>query len=183
MKTKLMVLMLIAIGTIAFIGTGADFASYDAQRNFTVAVVADDQEFIDLTPGQYYAYITSDGVMTIDLSTNNPNYQNESLNPGWWGLGVSPDTHYNFDNVFYVSNGLWDNVSIDVQIVVSGTHIALYTPDEWYGHVNSSTSSTEIYFTVDPGEQVGVGLDINTTGMSAPDSVSGSLTINAWPST
>lgn len=81
--TKLLLLLVSSLILASLLGLGADFRSYDAQRTFKVAVVADDQEFIDLTPIQPYAYIHDDGKIYFDFSQFNPNY------PGG-GIGVSP---------------------------------------------------------------------------------------------
>jgi len=84
------------IGVLLAFGIGADFSDYTAQRSVHIAIVADDQEFIDLKPMQPYAYINEAGMLVIDFSENNPNYAGG-------GKGISPNSEYNFDKVFGVA--------------------------------------------------------------------------------
>ncbi|MBE8538576.1 DUF1102 domain-containing protein [Geoglobus acetivorans] len=162
--------VVLLIGALVFaLGIGADFASYDADRSVHVAVVADDQELIDLDPGQPYAYIGDDGKLYIDISENNDNY------PDGGGLGISPDAKYSFDCMFNVSNHLWEeNVTINVTITSNNDLVKLYTndPDE---------ASTSINFNVPQGEEVCVGMSFDGDGKSPGDSIEGQLTIHAEP--
>ena len=142
--TKLLLLLVSSLILASLLGLGADFRSYDAQRTFTVAVVADDQEFIDLTPIQPYAYIHDDGKIYFDFSQFNPNY------PGG-GIGVSPNATYAFDKVFKVSNDLWPDDSgyngICIQVSVNGNAAAvldLYSPDDVNGHTSPENAANAI---------------------------------------
>jgi len=123
--------LLLAAAVLMTLGIGADFSDYKAQRSIHVKVVADDQEFIDLTPIQPYAYINNDGVLVLDFSDNNPNY------PGQGGTGISPNSNYNFDDVFGVSNHLWSNDSEYGYIIVT---------------INSSNPDVELYCKIVQGE-------------------------------
>ncbi|AEH24905.1 DUF1102 domain-containing protein [Pyrococcus yayanosii] len=102
---------LLLAGMMLAVGTGANFRYYEASRDITVDIVGDDNEFIDLTPLQPYA-ILSNGKLVIDFSANNPNY------PGY-GDGMSPNTTYVFEEVFEVSNELWENEDGDYPICVT----------------------------------------------------------------
>ena len=168
-------MLLLVAAVLMTLGIGADFREYNADRSAHVAVVADDQEFIDLTPNQPYAYIGEDGKLYIDFSENNPNYQNESLNPGWWGKGVSPSSEYAFDCVFNVSNDLWDNVRINVTITVDGEGMSIYTtdPDDAHSRVN---------FILDPGDEQCVGILISAASNDYPCTwFNGTIKLTAEP--
>jgi len=168
------------------LGTSATFRDYRAQRSVHVSVVADDVELIDLHPGQPYAYINERGMLVIDFSMDNPNW------PGWedenWtgGLGISPQSRYNFDHVFYVSNHLWEQVPIVVEVVSSdpGT-FSFYDPtyNMWVTGgrnkpYNSDTAAGDVCFILDPGEELGIGMEI--AGGQLGDFY-GNVTIMAWP--
>lgn len=193
-------ILLLSAAVLLTLGIGADFSDYKAGRSIHVAVVADDQEFIDLTPMQSYAYIDDNGMLTIDFSDNNPNY------PGEGGTGISPASEYNFDQVFGVSNHLWSNDSEYGYIVVTvssdNPNVELYcksdpsTPGDnicYKGDVgdsqiayNSDTASSTINFCLAPGEVKKVGMDLtgptSLTELEEPW-MNGSITIHAEPDT
>ena len=169
MKRKVLGMLFVTIAAALVIGVGADFASYDATRSAHIAVVADDNELIDLTPGQVYAYINDEtGIMTVDISKNNPNWVEGD------GLGVSPESRYNIDNVFYVSNHLWagdstDRILVTVQ-TIEGSGIKLYSSIALNGEVNSNSADHSIQFYLLKGEQGDVGLDI-VPGAAMPGTI------------
>ncbi|AIF70247.1 hypothetical protein PAP_09345 [Palaeococcus pacificus DY20341] len=176
------------------LGTSATFRDYRAQRSSHIAVVADDVELIDLHPGQPYAYINYRGKLVIDFSMNNPNWPGWE-DPDWWdnetpirGLGLSPQSRYNFDHVFYVSNDLWENVTIVVEVISSdpGT-FSFYDPTKnMYvtgtntKPYNSDTAAGDVCFVLAPGEELGVGMELATGGFGLGDFY-GNVTIKAWP--
>ena len=178
--TKLLLLLVSSLIAISMLGLGADFRSYDAQRTFTVAVVADDQELIDLTPIQPYAYINEDGKIYFDFTTYNPNYPGD-------GKGVSPNTTYAFDRVFKVSNDLWPRDSgyengICVEVSVSGNAAAilkLYSPDDVNGHTTPSNAATAISMPIDGGEYAEVGFVIAANGYTAGNTLDGQINVVA----
>jgi hypothetical protein len=177
--TKLLLLFVSSLIAISLLGLGADFRSYDAQRTFTVAVVADDQEFIDLTPIQPYAYINEDGKIYFDFSAYNPNYLGG-------GRGVSPNTTYAFDGVFKVSNDLWPNDSgysgICVDVSVSGNTasiLKLYSPDDVNGHTTPGNAATAIKMFIEGGNYAEVGFVITTSGYTAGNTVDGQINVVA----
>jgi hypothetical protein len=169
MAHKLMLLLISALVVASFIGLGADFRSYEAVRGFSVQVVADDQEFIDLKPVQPYAYLNpNDGKIYFDFSQLNPNY------PGEGGIGVSPNTTYAFDKVFNVSNHIWSNDSeyydgVCVQVQVSGNLAALidlYSPQAVDGATSPATATDTVNIYLNGGEEAPVGMVIDTNGRS-----------------
>lgn len=180
-SSKLLLLLVSAMIVTAFVGVGADFRSYDAERSFSVKVVADDQEFIDLKPVQPYAYIAEDGKIYFDFSSYNPNY------PGDGGIGVSPNTTYAFDKVFNVSNHLWANDSeyeagVCIQVQASGNTAALvdlYSPDAVDGHTSPESAADTVNIFVEGGGEAPVGMVITTDGVYAPQTVDGQITITA----
>jgi hypothetical protein len=174
------ILGLLLVATL-LIGTSATFRDYRAQRSTHIAVVADDVELVDLRPGQPYAYINEIGKLTIDFSVTNPNYPWEGE-----GQGLSPQSRYNFDHVFYVSNHLWENVTIVVEVISPEPGLlSFYNPDGlMYGvgttsrPYNSDTAIGDVCFYLLPGEELGVGLEL------APDVLGdhyNNITIKAWP--
>lgn len=149
---------------------GADFASYEAKRDVRIAVVADDQELIDLEPNLPYAYISADdGKLYIDISTNNPNYQDG------FGEGVSPDSTYAFDCMFKVSNNLWEEVPISVTVSSDNSKVLVYSGEEEAG--------SETTFIVESGDSVCVGIVISAENYSPGDTIPSVLTIHAEKST
>ncbi|MEM0202834.1 MAG: DUF1102 domain-containing protein [Archaeoglobaceae archaeon] len=177
--TKILLLLMSAIVAVSLLGLGADFRSYHAERNFTVAVVADDEEFIDLTPIQPYAFIDDDGKIYFDFSQYNPNY------PGG-GKGVSPNTTYAFDKVFKVSNDLWEDDSgysgICVQVSTGGNIVgilSLYSPDDIYGHTTPESSANSVSMFIEGGNSSWVGFVINTNGYTAGNTIDGQITVVA----
>ena len=138
-------LAILLIGMMLAVGAGATFRYYEADRSITVAIVADDNEFIDLTPTQPYAYLNN-GKLTVEISKNNPNY-NQTLG---FGTGLSPNTTYVFEHMFNVSNELWENNDTDrypngfpicVQISISQNSGVEIFEGDWDG-----TSSTQLQF-------------------------------------
>lgn len=153
------------------LGAGANFSDYKTQRSIHWDIVADDNELIDLTPVQPYAYINDAGVLVVDISPENPKW------PGY-GNGLSPNSEYNFDEVFNVSNDLWeDGMAIVVRITSDNTDIQFYGADEniyesTTGVVAaySDTAKNDVCFVVQNGDAVSVGMDF-TVGNDPIDSV------------
>ncbi|WP_457591488.1 DUF1102 domain-containing protein [Geoglobus sp.] len=172
---KLFGIMLLIAGLILAMSAGANFRYYEADRSVTVAVVADDNEFIDLTPLQPYAYL-SDGKLTVEISTDNPNY-NESLG---FGQGLSPNTTYVFEEVFAVSNELWENNETDYPICVAisvplNSEITLFTGE----YNESATYGTQLQFTVEHGSPVPVGMIFNNYGLGLGAQTNEQMSISA----
>ncbi|HIP89600.1 MAG TPA: DUF1102 domain-containing protein [Thermococcus paralvinellae] len=171
--------LLVAFGLV--LGAGANFRDYNASRSVHWSIVPDDNELIDLTPLQPYAYIDNEtGVLVIDFSDDNPNY------PGY-GSGISPASEYNFDEVFEVSNDLWENLTIVVRITSNNSHV------EFYGHEgnvhkvangaiasSSDTADKDVCFVVEPGDAVKIGLDLSANGDLPGDEWNVAMSIKAY---
>ena len=166
------------------LGTSATFSDYNASRSVHWYIVPDDVEFIDLNPLQPYAYIDNDtGMLVIDFSANNPNY------PGY-GDGISPASEYNFDEVFEVSNDLWEETPIVVLVTSSDSKIDLYGEEGLVFKVpyneeeplaeDSDSAVGEICFVVQPGDAVWVGIDLEADGDDPGDQWNETITIKAW---
>ena len=197
MLNKVFGIVFVALGILLAIGVGADFSDYKAQRSVHIAIVADDQEFIDLYPIQPYAYISEAGMLVVDFSPNNPNY------PDGGGLGISPDAEYNFDSVFGVSNHIWANDSesetpIVVTINSSSQDVELYCKDDPSNPAgnlcyrnegntppayNSDTAGQEIIFCLDNGQVKEIGMDLNGPTSVSTQWLNGTLSIHAEPDT
>ncbi len=170
---KIFGITLLIAGLILAMSAGANFRYYEADRTVTVAVVADDNEFIDLTPIQPYAYLNN-GKLTIEISPNNANY-NESLG---FGSGLSPNTTYVFEEMFNVSNELWENNAtaypICVTISSNSDNLLLFAGD----YDENATYTTQVKFTVEHGSPVPVGMIFNSYGLGL-GSQSAQLSISA----
>jgi len=155
MKKLLGVLLLLA-GIVLAMGAGATFRYYEADRTVTVNITTDDSELIDLDPIQPYAYLNN-GKLTIEISPNNPNY------PGY-GAGMSHNTTYVFEEMFNVSNDLWENNETDfpicVDIAISGSGVQIFA-----GNYDNPTAGpdTQIQFTVYHDSPVPIGFVFDNT--------------------
>ncbi|WP_148882845.1 DUF1102 domain-containing protein [Thermococcus aciditolerans] len=167
MKKIIGLFVLIAGLLIAVTASSANFAYFEADRNVHIQIVPDDNELIDLRPIQPYAYINDNGMLVIDLSHNNPNWQEG------FGEGVSPNSTYVFEEVFGVSNDLWEGIPICMEITYSGGDEVTFFEGDYVPGQTVGTSSLTL--TVMPGEVVKIGMIINTTGISAPDSLDGQI--------
>lgn len=182
MMNKLVGLAILLIGMMLAVGATASFRYYEAERDITVAIVTDENEFIDLTPAQPYAYL-NDGKLTIEISTNNDSYPDEFEGAGPEGkdigAGLSPDTIYVFEHMFNVSNELWENEDGDFPICVDisvpqGKGIGIFN-GTWDG-----TSSTQLQFTVYHDTPVSVGMVFDTSNMGlGNEQVTMSITASA----
>lgn len=156
---KIAGILLLVVGLTLTIGAGANFRYYEAERGITVDIVADDDELIDLTPIQPYAYLNN-GKLTVEISPNNPNY------PGY-GQGMSTNTTYVFEEMFNVSNELWENNNsnfpICVQISVTQGHLQIFAGNYSSPLVNPGT---QIQFTVYHGQDVPVGFVFDNSNAS-----------------
>ncbi|MCD6189451.1 MAG: DUF1102 domain-containing protein [Thermococcus sp.] len=164
----------------AALATSATFSDYNASRSVHWTIVTDDTELIDLNPLQPYAYINNGGVLVIDFSANNPKY------PGY-GDGISPSSEYNFDEVFEVSNDLWEDTTIVVRITSNLSNI------EFYGHEGgvyavdggaeataSDSARTDVCFILNRGEAKKIGIDLSANGDSPDDIWNAKMTIKAY---
>lgn len=165
--------LLVAFGLV--LGAGANFRDYNADRSVHWAIVSDDNELIDLTPVQPYAYINDGGVLVVDISPENPNY------PGY-GNGLSPNSEYNFDEVFKVSNDLWEEgMAIVVRITSDDTGIQFYGADMDIHYTAtgqvvyaSDMAKNDVCFVVNSGGAVRVGMDF-TVGNEAPGTINNAV--------
>ncbi|WP_297436481.1 DUF1102 domain-containing protein [Thermococcus sp.] len=171
--------LLVAFGLV--LGAGANFRDYNADRSVHWDIVSDDNELIDLTPIQPYAYINEGGVLVVDISPDNPNY------PGY-GQGLSPNSEYNFDEVFEVSNDLWENnMSIVVRITNANTAIQFYGADHDIHDAStgnivyaSDMAKNDVCFVVGPGEAVKVGMDFTVGNAALNTTESSNIHIEAY---
>ncbi|NJE25738.1 DUF1102 domain-containing protein [Thermococcus sp. MV5] len=174
------------------LGTSATFRDFEVSRSTHISVVADDNELIDLRPGQPYAYINDDGKLVIDISKDNPNWpgnpDSEYYDPNWtdeMGIGISVSSNYNFDHVFYVSNHLWENKNITVRIVSSSAKVAFFHPEGViYGTYTGETPTesdeaiTDICFVLEHGTELGISMEFEGGELGEHNST---ITIYAWP--
>ena len=173
---KILTLIVIGIFLLLTISVGAEFRYYNANRSVTVEVVADDQELLDLKPMQPYAFIHSNGELIIDFTAKNINY-NEGL-----GMGISPDSRYIFDCVFAVSNDLWENKTIVVDLDVSTESqgiVLIYSPSSQYNQ-GPSNATDSLTVEISPGESACIGFVVDATGKTLGE-YTAEITIHGYP--
>ena len=170
MKKILGIFMLIAGIVIAVTASSASFAYFEADREVHIEIVPHDDELIDLVQLQPYAYITGNGMLVIDLSSANGNWEKG------FGEGVSPDSIYVFEHVFGVSNHLWENVTICMHIKYSGSGAISFFEGEY---TNETVGVDELEVTILPGETVEIGMIIDSEGLDDGDALSGTLNFDA----
>ena len=101
--------------------------------------------------------------------------------PGY-GSGISPDTIYVFDQVFCISNGLWDNETIAVDLTVASNSdgvVTLYSPSSIENR-SPNDAAGNLTAIIPPGQQACIGFVINTTGYVDGDSYQGVITIHGY---
>ncbi|NJE77226.1 DUF1102 domain-containing protein [Thermococcus sp. ES12] len=169
---KIIGLFALMIGLlVAVAASSAHFAYFEADRNVHIAVVPDDNELIDLRPLQPYAYISDNGMLVIDLSQNNPKWWelvNEEFTPG---KGVSPNSTYVFEEVFGVSNDLWEGTPICMHITYSGDGGVRFFVGDYTGQEGETTLDV----TIMPGEVVKIGMILDSTDLEEGDAIDGQL--------
>ncbi len=145
------------VGMLLAVGAGANFRYYSADRSASFNVVADDNELIDLTALQ--PYVTYDaGKLYVDISQYNPNH------PNWGGNGMSPNTTYVFEEMFQVSNELWENNETEYPICVdikSNHDNVLLFAGNYTNPIAGPASNLE--FTVYHGDPVKIGMIFDNT--------------------
>ncbi|NJE05796.1 DUF1102 domain-containing protein [Thermococcus sp. M36] len=157
---KLFGLAILMIGMLLAVGAGANFRYYEADRSASFHVAADDNELIDLTALQPYATYDA-GKLYIDISEYNLNRPDDG------GLGMSPNTTYVFEEMFEVSNDLWENNQTNYPICVT---IKTQHDDVliFAGPYDSPIAgpSNNLQFTVDHGNPVPIGMIFDNTNSS-----------------
>lgn len=150
--------LLVVFGFV--LGVGVNFRDYNVDRSVYWNIVIDDNEFIDLILIQFYVYINDGGVLVVDISLNNLNYLG-------YGMGLSLNLEYNFDEVFEVSNDLWEEgMLIVVRIISDNIMIQFYgyefdVYDSIIGQIVyvSDMVRNDVCFVVNNGDVVKVGMD------------------------
>ncbi len=171
---KLFGLAVIMIGLLMAVGAGANFRYYSAERSASFDVVADDNELIDLTALQPYATYDS-GKIYIDISAYNLN------RPDGGGIGLSPNTTYVFEEMFEVSNELWENNQTDYPICVTiktqHDNVLIFA-----GTYDSPIAGpgNNIRFTVEHGSPVPIGMIFDNTNLTV-GSYQFQMSIEAYP--
>ncbi len=154
---KLFGLAFLMVGMLLAVGAGANFRYYSADRSASFTVVSDDNELIDLTALQPYVTYNN-GNIYVDISDNNPHH------PDWGGDGMSPNTTYVFEELFQVSNELWENnqtnYPICVNIKSNQDNVLLFAGD-YSSPVAGPAHNIE--FTVEHGDPIPVGMIFDNT--------------------
>ncbi len=146
------------IGMLLAVGAGANFRYYSADRQASFDVVSDDNELIDLTAFQ--PYVTYDaGKIYVDISQYNPNHNG--------GDGMSPNTTYVFEEMFKVSNELWENngTNYPICVTIKTQHDGVTIFAGTYDNPVAGPASN-IQFTVEHGDPVPIGMIFNNYNVS-----------------
>ncbi|WP_456420708.1 DUF1102 domain-containing protein [Thermococcus sp.] len=154
---KLFGLALLMVGMLLAVGAGANFRYYSADRQASFDVVSDDNELIDLTALQ--PYVTYDaGKLYVDISQYNPNH------PTGGGNGMSPNTTYVFEEMFQVSNELWENneTSYPICVTIKTQHDGVLVFAGTYDSPIAGPAHN-IQFTVEHGDPVPIGMIFDNT--------------------
>ncbi|ASJ15438.1 DUF1102 domain-containing protein [Thermococcus radiotolerans] len=171
---KILGLLALMIGLlVAVAASSAHFAYFEAERNVHIQIVPDDNELIDLTPLQPYAYITGKGMLVVELSKNNTEFKRlvkEGFDPG---EGVSPNSTYVFEEVFGVSNDLWEQTPICMEISYSGDGGILFFEGDYVP--GQTVGSDHLKVTIMPGDVARIGMILDSTNMNAGESITGQL--------
>ncbi|WP_297534594.1 DUF1102 domain-containing protein [Thermococcus sp.] len=157
---KLFGLAILMVAMLLAVGAGANFRYYSADRQASFTVVSDDNELISLTALQ--PYVTYDaGKLYVDITQYNPN------RPEGGGLGMSPNTTYVFEEMFEVSNNLWENNQTDYPICVTikTQHDGVLIFAGNYTNPIAGPAHN-IQFTVEHGNPVPVGMIFDNTNVS-----------------
>ncbi len=163
---KIIGLFALMIGLlVAVAASSAHFAYFEADREVSILIVPDDNELIDLRPIQPYAYINDNGMLVVDLSKFNENWE-EGL-----GMGVSPNSTYVFEEVFGVSNDLWENVTICMHITYSGDGGVKFFVGDYTGQAGETT----LDITIGPGEVIPIGMILDSTDLEEGDAIDGQI--------
>lgn len=145
------------VGMLLAVGAGANFRYYSADRTASFDVVSDDNELIDLTALQ--PYVTYDaGELYVDISQYNPNH------PTGGGTGMSPNTTYVFEEMFQVSNELWenDNGTYPICVTIKTQHDDVLIFAGTYDSPIAGPSHN-IQFTVEHGNPIPIGMIFDNT--------------------
>jgi len=170
MMNKLVGLAILLIGMMLAVGVGATFRYYEAERTITVEIVPDDDEFIDLTPVQQYASLDG-GKLVIRVGR---------IGEIWEGM--SPNTTYVFEEMFNVSNELWENEDGDFPICVTlSTAGGTGAVEIFAGDYDSPTAgpASTITFTVHHGQPVSIGMIFDNTNLDPYTSYQTQLQVHA----
>jgi len=144
-----------------------EFQLYRVDRSVSVEIASDDQELLKIIPNQPYAYIGNDGKMRIEIGVDNPNY------PGK-GDGISPDSIYAFDCIFYVENSLWENQTVFFTVNSTSPYVLVYSSAD-LNHSSPENAAKSIRFPIKwlekecvgmvfkIGNETQVGVSINAT--------------------
>ncbi|NJE49396.1 DUF1102 domain-containing protein [Thermococcus sp. 9N3] len=160
---KLFGLALLMVGMLLAVGAGANFRYYSADRQASFDVVSDDNELIDLTALQ--PYVTYDtGKLYVQLNKYNTN------RPEGGGEGMSPNTTYVFEEMFQVSNELWenDNGSYPICVTIKTAHADVLIFAGTYDSPIAGPAHN-INFTVTHGNPIPVGMIFDNTNSTLGD--------------
>lgn len=161
------------IGMLLAVGAGANFRYYSADRSASFQVVSDDNELIDLTALQPYVRYDA-GKLYVDISHNNPNHDG--------GDGMSPNTTYVFEEMFNVSNELWENEQGDYPICVTLSGVPQNENVQLFAGTYDNPIAgpgTTITFTVTHDSPVSIGMIFNNTNVANGTSHQFDLSITA----
>jgi hypothetical protein len=159
-KGKLFALLAIFAALVLVTASGA-FTSVEADRTANIDVADDADAFLRLAPNASGngAYATqNNGQLQIDLtSTTNG------------GQGVNPNALTKADHVFDIQNQGTQTVDVSIQHGGANDNVVSFYHSGYTNNWGSSGSIEETTVTLDPGQKVSVGIEVDTRGYSGGD--------------
>ncbi|NJE42846.1 DUF1102 domain-containing protein [Thermococcus sp. GR6] len=156
----------VGIGIIIFLIMGLE-GMYPSEP-ITVAYATPDGDNVSIeNPLPPYAY-SSDGIIVVDISPNNPFY------PGW-GDGLSVNSIYVFEDVFLIENNQSETGYNEICVRISSN-----SPEIGFFLRSFNGNWSEVVeATILANESIGVGMSIDTHGLPLED-YSDEISIEAW---
>ena len=183
----------LAAGSGAAVGTGAFSSASTGDRTVEVEVTGDANAYLALEPvskgeqggNGHFARINEDGELELVLDGSNDLGSEDRLPDFQQGSGVNPDSTYKFDNVFRIGNqgpntggGLGE---IDVWIESNtAANVDFYwsevsAPREYGDDAEDGSAPSSM----SPGEGHKVGFEVDASGLTDDDTISGAISIRA----
>ncbi|QLG50072.1 DUF1102 domain-containing protein [Natrinema halophilum] len=146
-RGKLLALVAFILAASMVTATGA-FTSVKADRTAEVKVTGDEDAFLGLEANEEKGYAKNEGG-TLGL------YLSENADIKGSGQGVNPEAVTTIDNVFTITNQGAQEVSVRLDYQSAGDTVTFYDSDSGKP-INGNSIS--------PGEEINVGIEVDTTG-------------------
>ena len=177
----------LAAGGAAAMGSGAFSSASTGERTIEVEVTGDSNSYLGVSPTKeteqgnngHFAEENTDGKLELKLDGSSG-----LTLPS--GSGVNPDSEYVFDNVFKIQN-LGPNAGGgqgELEVWIE-SNTAAKVDFYWSGGISDPRSygddaeDGESPATLSPGESHKVGFEVDASGLTNDDTISGTISIRA----